>query len=128
MVSKPNIAMGKSVLVVDDRRAVCSLVERVLGKDGFSVRAASDGRSALAIARADPPRMAIVDYFLPGNMTGLELLEVLKSMCPDTKCVLMSAVCCDPCGLGASSVVDAVLLKPFEIEDLRRTAKALTER
>ncbi|MGB9866286.1 MAG: response regulator [Bacillota bacterium] len=128
MASKPNVGMGKWVLVVDDRRAVCSLVERVLGRDGFNVRTAMDGQSALAIAQSDPPRMAIVDYVLPGNMTGLELLGLIKKLWPDTKCVLMSGAYCDFRNLSESAAVDAVLIKPFEVEDLRRTVMALTER
>ncbi|HHV78821.1 MAG TPA: response regulator [Firmicutes bacterium] len=114
MISKKVGGALQRVLVVDDRPAICSMLERVLEKAGFDVCAATDGCSALGMAKSEMPEVAIVDCSLPGRMSGLQLLDALKQISPTTKCVLMSGSSEAVSALERAGV-DAFLEKPFDV-------------
>lgn len=65
------------VLVVDDDRDTTRLVQEVLSRAGFTVRAASNGFEALAIARQEQPGLILLDLKMPG-LDGYEVLKRLK--------------------------------------------------
>ena len=66
------------VLVVDDfsdnREMYCEFLEHA----GFRVLQATDGQSAIAVARAQQPSVIVMDLSLPG-IDGCEATRVLKS-------------------------------------------------
>jgi DNA-binding NarL/FixJ family response regulator len=67
------------VLIVDDDPRVREALRCFLsGLPGFEVTADADSAAAaVAIARKNPPTVALVDLFLPDLGDGLELLRVL---------------------------------------------------
>jgi PAS domain S-box-containing protein len=65
------------ILVVDDDRDTTGLIQEVLGRAGFKVRAANNGFQALAIARQDQPGLILLDLKMPG-LDGYEVLKRLK--------------------------------------------------
>jgi signal transduction histidine kinase/CheY-like chemotaxis protein len=69
----------QDVLVVDDDRGFCELVERVLeAADGdCQVRQAYDGADGLRAMRARRPDLLLLDLIMPG-MDGLEMLEEMR--------------------------------------------------
>lgn len=77
------------VLVVDDERTIADTLAVILSRSGFSVRSAYDGKSALEIAKQDPPALVISDVVMPG-MTGVELAIALKSLIPECQILLFS--------------------------------------
>ncbi len=60
------------VLVVDDHPDTLALISEVLGRDGYTVIAAPDGRSALERARLITPDIVLLDARMPG-MDGFEV-------------------------------------------------------
>jgi two-component system phosphate regulon response regulator PhoB len=68
--------MGR-VLVVDDEPDVLLLCRLNLQQRGHELIEASDGSSALELARERHPDVIVLDLMLPG-MTGYEVLETLK--------------------------------------------------
>jgi PAS domain S-box-containing protein len=66
------------VLVVDDDPAVVDLVSRSLVREGYRVRAAANGRDALALARELQPRLITLDVMMP-SMDGWSVLTALKA-------------------------------------------------
>jgi two-component system phosphate regulon response regulator PhoB len=68
--------MGR-VLVVDDEPDVLLLCRLNLQQRGHELLEASDGSSALDLARERHPDVIVLDLMLPG-MTGYEVLETLK--------------------------------------------------
>ncbi len=66
------------VVLVDDNRSSCQLLEMMLGNKGFQVQSAYDGESGLALIRSVHPRFAIIDIGLP-VITGVELVRQLKA-------------------------------------------------
>jgi CheY-like chemotaxis protein len=63
--------------VIDDdptfRRVVCHVIKQ----EGFEV-VEGDGPSALALARAEPPGLILLDLRMPG-VSGLQILHALRS-------------------------------------------------
>jgi len=69
-----------TALVVDDSRAIRTILSRMLRELGFEVIQASNGREALeTVSRLDRPvGFALVDWNMP-EMTGLELIRELRT-------------------------------------------------
>ncbi len=68
------------ILIVDDSRAIQTIVRRSLEKTGFSdaeFRLANDGSDALSILDNWEPDLIITDWHMPG-ITGLEMLQTLR--------------------------------------------------
>ena len=74
-VPKPEIA---EMLVVDDDPLNCRLLEGYLRSEGYRVRKAEDGPTALRLAEDLVPDVVLLDVMMPG-MTGLEVCRALKS-------------------------------------------------
>ncbi|MGC8487775.1 MAG: response regulator, partial [Clostridia bacterium] len=66
-----------TVLVVDDEPAIVDAVATTLRYEGFEVKEAQNGRSALAMAQDAPPDLIVLDIMLP-DLDGLELTRRLR--------------------------------------------------
>lgn len=66
-----------SILVVDDEPTIREVVRRYLERDGYHVREAADGDSALQLLRDDPPDLIVLDIMLPG-IDGLSITRRLR--------------------------------------------------
>ncbi|MBN2800135.1 MAG: sigma-54-dependent Fis family transcriptional regulator [Deltaproteobacteria bacterium] len=106
------------VLVVDDDRAVRSVLSVNLRKHGMTVSLAEDAHQALEHLRTHPCDLVLTDHKMPGP-SGLELLEQVRRTWPSLPLVMMT---------GYGSVEDAVqamklgaadyLIKPVERDEL----------
>jgi PAS domain S-box-containing protein len=67
-----------SVLVIDDDPTVHDLMQRVLGKEGWHMAAASEGEEGLRLAKTLRPAAIILDVLMPG-MDGWAVLAALKA-------------------------------------------------
>jgi CheY-like chemotaxis protein len=76
------------VLIVEDELALAETISQFLIRGGLRVRTAHG--AALRTASIAPPRVAIIDYQIPG-MNGLELATQLSSELPALQIILMSA-------------------------------------
>ncbi len=64
-------------LVVDDSKAVRSILTRILADIGFGVAQAADGVEALSELRKAVPDVALLDWNMP-NLNGLELVVAIR--------------------------------------------------
>ncbi|MBU8934938.1 MAG: response regulator [candidate division Zixibacteria bacterium] len=102
-----------SILIVDDEEVLRSLLEKILSREGYQIKCAEDGVTALEILREEPYDIVISDMQMP-RMDGFELLRTIKSEFPNIGIIIMT-------GFGDSyTVKDALLLgadeyitKPF---------------
>ena len=113
------------ILVVDDDPSVCDVVERLLASSGYAVTTATTGRAALEAATRQSFAAAFVDLCMP-SMQGLEIINGLRALAPDTKLIVMSGLMSD-CGgppapdfLGMMTNLKGIerLSKPFGRQDL----------
>jgi len=79
------------VLIVDDEPSARDALERLLSAEGFDVRVASNGRTALALVAEDLPEVIVTDLTMP-EMDGLRLLEELRARQIEAPVILATAV------------------------------------
>ncbi|MCB9604199.1 MAG: response regulator transcription factor [Sandaracinus sp.] len=122
MVSAP-----ATVLIVEDDPDLRRLIVRLLEHDGFSVRAAADGREALD-ALEPMPDVIVADLMMP-DLDGEQFLVELRSRFPEARpaIVLVSASAIRE-QVADRLEVDASLSKPFDTAELRDVVRELATR
>ena len=82
----------RSLLLVDDDERTCEAVQRLLGRMGYVVVCAGNGRDALTVLHDLRFDLVILDWMMP-DMDGLEVLRRLREepRTRDTRVILYSA-------------------------------------
>jgi CheY-like chemotaxis protein len=116
------MASQKRVLVVDDEEMMRELVKAMLEAEGYLVKVAADGPSALREIQAEPPDLVLLDLRMPG-MTGWEVIEQLKGHPSPPPVIAMSGMGVrEPPELRAvRDHVLGYLPKPFSQEQMLKT-------
>jgi DNA-binding NtrC family response regulator len=78
------------ILVVDDEESTRKFLSSVLSAEGHNCRTADSLDSAETLLRQEPMDLALVDLYL-GTANGLNVLDLLRVMQPQCKCVMMTA-------------------------------------
>jgi len=129
------------VLFVDDERSLQEFMRSELPRLGHDVTVCPDGRTAIKTLEKNAFDVAILDLRMPG-MSGIEVLEHLKQVAPDTEAIIMTGHAsqettiqalrlgaCDyltkPCKLAE---IEAVLHKAAERRALKHKNIALESR
>jgi CheY-like chemotaxis protein len=73
-------AMGKKILVVDDKEDSRVLVAKVLRSHGYEVIGARSGEEAISLAQKELPDLILMDVRLPGGIDGLEATRRIKAL------------------------------------------------
>jgi two-component system OmpR family response regulator len=71
--------MNRSVLIADDDSHIRQLLVFALTKAGLEAREAEDGEQALALVKADPPDLIVLDINMP-RLDGLEVCRRLRAL------------------------------------------------
>ena len=66
------------ILVIDDEPNICRLLEFNLGKAGFNVSIANNGKEGIEIAKKKKPDVILLDIMMP-EMNGVEVCSILKT-------------------------------------------------
>jgi CheY-like chemotaxis protein len=114
------------VLVVDDDPGVRQVCCEILELAGYGVVEAANGQVAVQIAQTDPPRMVLMDIMMP-IMDGIAACLALKTN-PATAHIpvaLMSAGKNLRDSRVADACADALVTKPFDLEELLATVARL---
>lgn len=77
------------ILLVEDAQGLARMVQRILGRRGFSVHAAVTGREALAWLENNEPLLLLLDFNLP-DMNAREIIETLQSAQRQTPFIVMT--------------------------------------
>jgi len=106
------------ILLVDDDKDFCKIVSDVLKEEGYVVKIAYDGESALNKLKDEKYHLMILDYKL-GEKNGLQVFEESKKINPSLITIMISAygnkkVRARAKELGTYSFLD----KPFNIKRL----------
>ena len=110
------------ILVVDDSRAMRSMIRRTLRQAGFDrhiVLEAADGLEALEVIKEERPHFVLADWSMP-RMNGLDLVRVLKEAELDIPVGLITAEHTVDKRKEASLVgVKFIIAKPFTVRDFQ---------
>jgi DNA-binding response OmpR family regulator len=119
--------MQDTILVVEDEPALRDTLVYNLKKDGFTVEAVGDGRSALESARRLNPKLIVLDIMLP-ELDGFEVARILRREMSTP--ILMLTARDDEIDrvVGLEVGADDYLTKPFSMRELMARVKAQLRR
>jgi DNA-binding response OmpR family regulator len=125
--ARQNGEVPKRVLVVDDEPKIVEVVGDYLRSAGFSVTTAADGEGAVALARARPPDLVVLDLGLPG-LDGLDVARALRGTSPVPIIMLTARGEEADRVLGLELGADDYLVKPFSPRELLARVRAVLRR
>ena len=82
--------MKSNILVVDDEPVARQSLTDILKLEGHNVASAPNGQAAVEYVRTHPVDLMIVDLRMPG-MDGLEVVQVVNQISPETEVILLTA-------------------------------------
>ena len=104
--------MKSNILVVDDEPVARQSMTDILRLEGFSVNSVPNGQAAIEYVRTHPVELMIVDLRMPG-MDGLEVVQVVNQISPETEIVLLTAFATTESAIQALRLrIHDYLLKP----------------
>ncbi len=116
------MAEPKRLLIVDDEETLTfSLYQSfIISKNDYEVVTAASAEEALMKMQDNPFHLILSDISMPG-MSGLQLLENVGKLYPETVVIIMTAYGSDEkkeeaFALGAVHYIE----KPFEIKEVKR--------
>ena len=116
------------LLIIDDERRMCVVLKTALEGEALAVTTANSGEAAMAAMEVDSFDVIISDIKMPG-ISGMDVLERVKSKSPETEVLLMTAYA------DAQTAVNAMkmgaydyIIKPFEVDELRHKVKNILEK
>ncbi|MCE9635721.1 MAG: response regulator [Planctomycetes bacterium] len=117
-----------TVFVVDDEEQICSLLQRILARDGLRVLVFASGTAALETMERERPDLVITDLMMPG-MSGLDLAGHVRAIHADASVIVMTGYA------SLENVVDALrggvddfITKPFSATEIRTVVQRVLAR
>ena len=115
------------ILLVDDERAIQTLLSYPLQKDGYEVVCASDGREALSRFEDGQYDLVVLDVMMP-RVDGLEVCRRLRAK--STVPIIMLTARAEEVDkvVGLELGADDYITKPFSLREFRSRVKAALRR
>jgi DNA-binding response OmpR family regulator len=128
-------ALQKSILLVEDDEVLQQTLAFNLKKEGYAVATATDGVTALEMARKGLPNLIVLDLMLP-ELDGLSLCRILRREMEAPIIILTARSGEVDKIIGLESGADDYITKPFSLGEflarvraaLRREPKAVLSR
>ncbi len=119
--------MNKTILVVDDKANVRTLLREYLTEEGFHVVTAENGQEALYVARHEKPDLVILDIMMP-EMGGYDFLRAYRKE-QDTPVIMLTAKIEESDKvLGLELGADDYVTKPFGMREIVARIRAVLRR
>src|SRR4051812_3256318 len=116
------------VLVVDDEPTLAELLSMALRYEGWDVRSAPDGLTAVRTARDFRPDAVVLDMMLP-DIDGLEVLRRLRGETPEVPVLFLTAKdSVEDRITGLTAGGDDYVTKPFSLEEVVARLRGLMRR
>lgn len=107
-----------NILVVDDEKLIRWSLKEFLQQEGYAVRTAEDGKTALQEVDDGEFEIVLLDYQLP-DLDGLQVLEKLRIVDPDlTVIMITSHSTIEHAVTALRSGANDYVAKPFRNEDI----------
>lgn len=116
------------ILMAEDEKAQRDLLEGFLKKEGFLVKAVSNGKQALEQIHTDLFDLVLLDYKMP-ELDGLQTLREIRKQCPDLPVVMMTAY--GTVETAVASMKEGALdylTKPIDLDELLLMIQKVLER
>lgn len=116
--------MEKSILIVEDEKAILDILSFNLKREGYRTIEAQDGEEGLALARAERPDLILLDIMLP-KLDGFSVCKTLRdedSMVPVIMLTAREGESDKITGLEIGA--DDYITKPFSMRELLARVRA----
>lgn len=115
--------LRKKVLVIDDQAGIRALLTEVFTALGVEVLEAKNGSEGLETMDRRQPDMILLDMKMPG-LSGIETLRLIRAKDYAVPIILVTAYQENDIIVEAECLgVTARLVKPFDIEELKRIVR-----
>jgi DNA-binding response OmpR family regulator len=115
--SKRRMTMA-TILVIDDERLLCGLLQEMLSRHGHEVFAAYNGCEGVALYKQQRPCVTLLDLHLP-DMNGVEVLRQIRGIDPKAAVSILTGSASDKLEREVRSLgVTDFLIKGLAPEDL----------
>jgi len=114
--------LGKQVLLVEDDPGARESIKLLLTIDRHGVTEAQNGQEAIQLFQQYVFDLVIIDFFMP-QMQGKELASNLKSTAASVPILMVTAYAEKLVDMDIQ--VDAILPKPFAVDELRQAIAKL---
>ncbi len=118
------------ILVIEDDKQICGLLETVLTQEGFKIRFTHNGISGVKAYQEQQPDVIILDWMLPG-LDGIEVCQRIRTAPQGNNPYILMLTARDQEVdkiIGLSTGVDDYMVKPFSPRELVARLRALLRR
>lgn len=116
------------VLVVDDETSLAELLQMAFKLEGWDVRTAGDGLTAVKVAREFRPDAAVLDMMLP-DFDGLQVMQRIRADGNSTRVLFLTAKdALEDRIAGLTAGGDDYVTKPFSLEEVVARVRGLIRR
>ena len=79
------------VLIIEDEHKIAHALKKALQQENYAVDISYDGDDGQAMATTEPYDLAIVDWMIPGEYNGLDIVKSMRKAKIHTPVLLLSA-------------------------------------
>ena len=116
------------VVVVDDEASLSDLLRMALRYEGWDVKTAAEGRTAIQLIREFQPDVVVLDVMLP-DIDGFEIARRIRADGLSTPILFLSAKdALDDKVRGFSAGADDYVTKPFSLAEIVLRVRAIIQR
>ena len=114
----------KTILIVEDERAIVDIIKFNLMREGYDTLEALDGETGLELARTKDPDLILLDVMLP-KMNGFEICTALRDGGSAVPIIMLTAREEETDKVfGLEAGADDYMTKPFSMRELMARVKA----
>lgn len=115
------------VLIVDDDKNICEVIDMYLKSSGYDTRIANDGKAAQDLFAECKPDLVLLDMMLP-NIDGIDVLKWIRKDSATPVIMLTAKGDTFDKVLALELGADDYVVKPFEPKELLARVKAVMRR
>ena len=120
--------MAKTVLIVEDERAIVEILKFNLKREGYETLEALDGQTGLLLAQTEDPDLILLDVMLP-KMNGFDICKTLRGENRTTPIIMLTAREEEMDKVfGLETGADDYMTKPFNILEVRARIRTVLRR
>lgn len=112
-IDKKGVIVIKKILVVDDDKNICELLNLYLKKEGYEVVFAYDGSEAVNMAKTENPNLILLDVMMP-VINGWEACKLIRQFTSVPIIMLTALDTTENKVQGLNIGADDYIVKPFE--------------
>jgi len=108
------------LLIIDDNQEILAGLKTYLSKKKYEVITALDGLEGLKIIESSPEffDLIITDVVMP-NISGVGIISIIKQKQPDIPVIAITGMGEEPEKLAREANADVILVKPFDLKELK---------